>query len=283
MKQSTTLNIEIFFALLLFSSNGIFVKLLSLGPILIVAYRSVIACIILGLYLSITKKFQKMSTKEILLNSLFGILLTAHWITFFYAFKVSTVAIATASLFTFPVFTAILEPIINKKSIKRKDIFLSLLVLSGITIMVPEWNIENTGMQGLLWGLTSSIVYVFRNIGLKKHLSHINSSQVMFGQTSIASIMLLPVIFQSNFVFEGIDIPLLLTIGIGVSAFGHTIFAKSIQILSAKTASVIFSSQVFISVLIAFFVIHEIPNWQTIIGGILILAAVYIEIMQTKS
>jgi drug/metabolite transporter (DMT)-like permease len=188
-----------------------------------------------------------------------------------------------ASLYTFPVFTAIAEPLINKKPIQRKDIWLSLLILLGIVIMVPEWNIQNTMMQGVLLGVSSSLIYIYRNIGIRKHLSHINSSQLVYGQVIVVSLCLLPILMQSTFTYEAFDIPLLLAIGIGVTAFSHSVFAQSIQVLSAKTASIIFSAQPLLATIIAFFVLNEVPTWQTVIGGMCILVAVYMEVVQIKA
>ena len=52
-----------------------------------------------------------------------GVILAIHWLTFFHAIQVSTVAIGLIGFATFPIFVTFLEPIMyrQKNSIHRRD------------------------------------------------------------------------------------------------------------------------------------------------------------------
>ena len=67
--------------------------------------------------------------------------MVAHWVTYFYALKLSNVAIGMLSMFTFPVMTALLEPFFTKQKINSIHIALALLVLIGIYFLVPDFSI----------------------------------------------------------------------------------------------------------------------------------------------
>ena len=124
-----------------------------------------------------------------------GLLLGAHWITYFYALKLSNVAIGLLSLFTFPAITAILEPIILKTKLLKSHIALGLLILVGIYFLVPEFNIENTYFKAVGFGVLSAFCFSIRNIIMKSKVEHYNGSILMVNQLLIVSIFLCPFFF----------------------------------------------------------------------------------------
>ena len=111
-----------------------------------------------------------------------GLFLGAHWVTYFYALHLSNVAIGMLSLFTYPVITALLEPLFFKTKLSINQLFLSGLVVVGIYFLTPEMNFENSYTKGVLMGIISGVFYSLRNILTKKNISHFNASKVMFYQ-----------------------------------------------------------------------------------------------------
>ena len=53
----------------------------------------------------------------------------AHWVTYFYALKLSNVALGVLSLYTFPIFTAILEPVFLKIKLMYMTILVSYVMM----------------------------------------------------------------------------------------------------------------------------------------------------------
>jgi drug/metabolite transporter (DMT)-like permease len=50
--------------------------------------------------------------RDWLLMLLCGLLMCVHWVTYFHAMQVSTVAIGMIALYTYPVMSVLLEPLI---------------------------------------------------------------------------------------------------------------------------------------------------------------------------
>ena len=64
--------------------------------------------------------------------------MTTHWVTYFYALQWSNVAIGMLSLFTYPVITALLEPLILKTKFQKHHLILGFIVLIGVYFLAPD-------------------------------------------------------------------------------------------------------------------------------------------------
>ena len=208
--------------------------------------------------------------------------MAAHWITYFYALKLSNVAIGMLSIYTFPVIIAFLEPLFIKTKFNPIHIFLGLLVLTGLYILTPELNLENSDLKGILLGVISAFCYAIRILILKQHIGNYNGSMLMFYQTLIVSVLLLPVLFFGDLSNFQSQLPYIILLALITTAIGHTMLVHSLKHFSASTASIISSIQPISGIIIAYFILNEIPNQATYIGGSLILLTVIIESFRSK-
>ena len=119
----------------------------------------------------------------------------AHWVTYFYALKLSNVAIGMISLFTFPILTALLEPLFFKIKLNPFYLVLGVFILIGMYILVPEFSLKNNTFKGVLMGLLSALFYALRLLISKKHTKKYDGSMLMFYQIFFISIFMLPVLF----------------------------------------------------------------------------------------
>ena len=206
-----------------------------------------------------------------------GILMGAHWITYFFSLQYSSVAIALLSLFTYPVITAFLEPILFKIKFNKVHIALGLLVLAGIYFLSPEFNLENDSFLAIIFGIVSAVFYAFRNLLMKREVERYNGTALMFYQILVIAICLSPVLFFSDFenVFEQWK-PLLI-LAVLTTCIGHTLFLKSFRNFSITAASIMSSIQPVYGIIIGAIFLSEIPSAKTLIGGALIISAVVIE------
>lgn len=208
--------------------------------------------------------------------------MAAHWITYFYALKLSNVAIGMLTLFTFPVLTAILEPLFSKVKFDPIHILLGFLVLIGIYILAPEFNIESTQLQGVLLGLLSALCYALRILLLKSEVKTYNGSMLMFYQVAIMTVILAPVLFVMDSSNITTQYPFVIVLALLTTAIGHTMFINSLKYFKASTASIIGSTQPVFGITIAYFYLNEIPTVNTFLGGSLILATVIIESIRSN-
>lgn len=202
-----------------------------------------------------------------------------HWITYFFALQYSSVAIALLSLFTYPVITAFLEPVLFKTKFNKLHIALGLLVLAGIYFLSPEFDLENDYFIAIIFGIASAVFYSLRNLLMKREVERYNGSALMFYQILVIAILLFPSVFFSEFNLVIDQWKPLLILAVLTTCIGHTLFLKSFKNFSITAASIMSSIQPVYGIVLGIFFLSEIPSIKTVIGGILIISAVVIESM----
>ncbi|WP_407556358.1 DMT family transporter [Winogradskyella sp. 4-2091] len=266
------------------STSGPLGKFIDMPTVVIIFWRSILAAIFLfALCLFKGIKLKINSKKDRLTFFIAAFLMGAHWVTYFYALKLSNVAIGMISVFTFPVIIALLEPLFSKTKLDPIHILLGIMVLLGIYILAPEFDIENNYLQGILFGLLSAVCYALRILMLKEHVTNYNGTMLMFYQVIIIAALLVPVLFFMDTSNITTQYPYVLLLAIVTTVIGHTMFVNSLKYFKASTASIIGSLQPIFGIIIAFFFLNEIPTLHTFVGGMLILATVIIESIRSKA
>jgi drug/metabolite transporter (DMT)-like permease len=282
--QHTTNLIKLTLATLFISTSGALGKFIDMPIPVIIWWRCIIGGFILFLFCKYKKFNLKIDNrKDVFTVIMSGIFLGAHWITYFLALKLSNVAIGMLSLFAYPILTALLEPLFIKVKFDPVYILLGILVLLGIYILAPEFNLESTYVKGVLFGLLSALFYALRNILSKKLTNTYNGSGVMLYQIGVLVIVLAPTLFYMDTSGIKTQLPYILTLAIVTTAIGHTMLVNSLKHFSVSTASIINSTQPIFGIIIAFIFLNEIPNLKTLIGGSLILATVIIESVRSRN
>lgn len=270
-------------ATLFISTSGVLGKYINLPTPLIIWFRSVLAAIFLFLFCKYRKLNIKLHSKKDAPTIIIGgILLGTHWVTYFLALKLSNVAVGMLAMFTFPVITALLEPLFTKTKLNPIHILLGFMVLLGIYILAPEINFENSYLKGILLGVFSAFCYALRNLILKRHVTTYDGTVLMMQQCIIVSVLLIPVLFNVDVVQVQTQLPYLLILGLVTTAIGHSLFISSLKNFSVSTASIIGSAQPIFGIIMAYFFLNEIPTTNTFIGGALILATVVIESVRSR-
>ncbi len=269
MNQNIKYLLELNLATLVLGSSGILGRLIQLPSPLTIFWRCIIAGIVLGAILywqKIEWRVRSGAGRRLIITS--GILLAAHWVTYFWALQVSNVSIAFLSLFTFPIITSFLEPVFFSTKISWLDIVHALIVFTGIFILIPDLDFSNDLTLGVLLGLLSAVLFASRNLVNKKLISEHSGLNLMFYQLWTSAVILSPFLFIYQEVPVKSDILWLLILGIVTTAIGHTL---------TSTASIITSMQPIYGIILAVIVLGETLNSNTIIGGSLIMIPVFLK------
>lgn len=275
--------LELNIAVLLVSTSGVLGRYIEMPPPVTIWLRCVFAAIILGIFCWYKKIDLKVLRKRDWFTiGISGLFFGAHWVTYFYALHLSNVAIGMLSLFTYPVVTALLEPLFFRTKLNIKHVVLGGIVLVGIYFLTPEFDIHNNYTKGVIFGLISSVFYAIRNILMKKKVANYHGSMLMFYQMIIITLVLWPVlfIFETNPTIN--DWSALIVLALFTTAIGHTLFVISFKNFSVSTASIMSSVQPIYGIIFGLLFLNEIPTSKTIIGGILIISTVIIESIRTN-
>lgn len=206
-----------------------------------------------------------------------------HWVTYFKALQLSNVAIGMLSIFTYPVITAIIEPILLKTRFQTAHLLLSLLTLLGLYLLLPSFDLGNQHVIAVGFGVFSALAYSFRNVLMKPLVARYASSHIMTYQMLITSLLLLPyLLFSEGFGNITTEWPSILFLALITTVVGHTLFLYSFRHFSVTTASIISGLQPIYGILLAIIFLKEYPDWHIYLGGGLIISAVVIENLRNK-
>lgn len=272
-------------AVLLFGLVGLFAKVVALPAIILVLGRTFFSSAFLGAYLTVKRqKFALKTRGDYVLIVFAGIILAMHWTSFMQSIQVSTVAVGTLTLATFPLFSAVLEPLLFHEKMRVSDIACALVMLGGVACIVDDFSLEGSMAQGVLWGLLSAFTYALLSLANRKFSSGYPASLVSFYEQATATVVLLPALFVFKPSFTALDIGMLAIMGIVFTAIAHTLFIGGLRTVKVRTAGIITGLESVYGVVAALLFLGEIPGIREVIGGTIILAvALYSTLASTRS
>lgn len=278
MKDSYKGLLAVHSAVLIFGLTALFSKLISLTALEITMLRSIFAVLIISAFFCWQKKSIKLSkAKDYWIIILLGVLLALHWVTYFHAMQVSSIAVGVIALYTFPIITVFLEPLFHRERPHIKDVVSALTVLFGIYLLVPEFALNNETTQGILWGVLSALFFALRNIVQGHYFKGYSAKHSLFYQTLVTFIVLLPFSFEVIPEVTNIQWGQLLILGVFFTAVPHTLFAFSLLNLKAKTVSLVACVQVVYATVFAALLLGEWAEFSTVVGGLIVVSAAMYE------
>ena len=284
MESNTLKNLSILLtASILISTSGVLGRYIAMPVEVIIWFRAFFAMILLYGFCKVRKQPMTIKSQKHKVPFLLGgIFMAVHWITYFYALKLSNVALGVLSLYTFPIFTAILEPFFLKIKFNPRYIVLGIIVLIGLYVLTPDLDFQNSYVQGILIGLFSALCYAIRILIFKQYVDAYNGTVLMLYQTVVISVILLPTLFFMDLSAFRSQWPYIIILAVVTTATGHSLMLHALQFFSATTASIISSLQPVFGIFLAFIFLGETPIQNTYIGGAIILVAVVIESFKSK-
>ncbi len=152
---STSDYLKLHFIVFLWGTTAILGKLISIPAVEMVFYRALLAAIGMVVLIALTQGKFKVGAADLIKLLCVGLLVSAHWIAFFVSGQVSTASVSLVGFATTSLWTAIIEPLSNKKRIKPLEIGLGFLVIIGLSII---FHFDFEFYFGLLLGVLSGLL-----------------------------------------------------------------------------------------------------------------------------
>jgi drug/metabolite transporter (DMT)-like permease len=160
---------KLHFIVFLWGFSAILGKLVSIPAIEMVFFRSILATIGMGIVILVVKENLKVNRKDFIKLILIGFIVALHWLSFFGSARVSNVSVSLVGFATNSLWTALLEPLFNRTKIKKFELFLGLLVVSGLYIIFSfDFQYKLGLVLGILAGLTSALFSVLNSKMVKR-------------------------------------------------------------------------------------------------------------------
>ncbi len=265
--------IYISFCALLWSSGGLFIKVLSLDAFQISFYRSLIAAITI-LSISIVQKRDLKFEFEII-SILCSVSYAFILILFVIATKLTTAANAIFLQFTAPIYLMILEPIFLKTKFEIRNLIALIICFAGM-IMFFFGKLELSNIQGNLFAIGSGICFALFSLFLKwKKQIHKNQNTIIYivAGNILVCAFCFPIVFD-NLAIDMSQLWILLYMGIFQIGVSYIIFNEGIKYISATESMIIAMLEAILNPIWVFIGIGEVPSVYAIVGSAIILSAI---------
>ncbi|MBT1702716.1 DMT family transporter [Chryseosolibacter indicus] len=156
--------LKLHFIVFLWGFSAILGKLVTIPAVEMVLFRSLIAIAGMGLVIYYSKGIFKVTGNQLIKLLLIGSVVALHWIAFFGSARVSNVSVSLVGFATNSLWAAILEPWFNKTKMKKFEIVLGFVVLTGLYIIFSfDFQYKLGLIFGVLAGFTSALFSVFNS------------------------------------------------------------------------------------------------------------------------
>ncbi len=265
-------------SMVIFGTIGLFVRYIPLASGEIALYRAVLATILIGGYMLVTKqKIPFKSIKKELPILLFsGMAMGINWILLFEAYRYTTVSVATLSYYFAPVIVTVVCPFLFKEKLTVKQIVCFIMSTLGLVLIVGVGGFGqgSSDIKGILFGLGAAAFYA-TVILLNKFIKGVAGIPRTLLQFVAAIIILVPyVAITGGFhvgELAGIGLGSLLFVGLVHTGVTYCLYFSSLKELPGQKAAVLSYIDPLVSVLVSVLILQEKMTAMQVVGGLLIL------------
>ncbi|WP_439556303.1 DMT family transporter [Dyadobacter sp.] len=197
MFTSATLRsyLHLHFLVLIWGFTAIVGLLVSISPIALVFYRTLFACVGLAVIILFKQKPFRTNPADLLRMFGVGFILSAHWMLFFASARVSTASVCLAGMATTSLWTSIIEPLVNKRSIRPLEVGLGILAFAGLYVV---FRFEFDHALGLMLALASALLAAMFTVANSRLVQRIDAYVITFYEMAGATVFSLLSLFVAE-------------------------------------------------------------------------------------
>ena len=272
-----------------FGTLGLFVRHIPLTSGELALYRAVLAILLIGIYLLITRQRIRLSAikKDLPALLLSGAAMGINWILLFQSYRYATVSIATLSYYFAPVLVTVLCPILFKEKMRAKQWLCFVMSTVGLVLLTVQGGAEKgkSDLTGILFGLGAAMFYA-SVVLLNKFIKGVDGIHRTFLQFISAAAVLIFYVLLSEpsglSSLDGVGFASLLTVGLVHTGITYCLYFSALKELPGQKAAILSYIDPLVAVLVSVTVLHEKITALQIVGGIFILGFTLINEISVK-
>ena len=275
-------------AIVAVSTSAILVNWSDAPSVVKALYRVVFTTLLLAPWALVRyrSEFRRLSGRDLLAATITGVALAAHFVTWFESLNWTTVAASVTLVQSQPVFVALGAYLFLSERVTARMVGGILVATVGVAVMSlgglanPE-----TLAEGALYGNALALVgavmaagYVLAGRSLRQRVSLIPYVTVVY---SACAVVLLAFALASGETVALTAYPprewvLFLAMAVGPGVFGHTVINWALKYVESSVVSVSLLGEPVGSTLLALVLLAEVPGPETVVGGAVVLAGIYV-------
>ena len=267
-------------SMVIFGTIGLFKKGIPVTSGELALYRALLATVLLGTVLLVTKQRIPLRTigKQLPLLLLSGAAMGVNWILLFEAFNYTSVSVATLSYYFAPVIVTVVSPLLFREKLTGRQIVCFVVSTLGLVLItgVSGLGEGSSDLTGILFGLGAAVFYA-AVILLNKFIRGVEGLHRTLLQFIAAIVTLVPyVALTSGVTLGGMDASgwvCLLIVGLVHTGLAYVLYFPSLKELPGQKAAILSYIDPLVAVLVSVLILREPMNaWQWV-GGAMILGA----------
>ena len=263
-----------FVGVLMITPDTLFIRLVNINSWDLIFYRGAIpfTCLLIGLLSVYKKKFLSAFFAIGLAGVLNAIIIALMNISFIISIENTNVANTLIMISLAPFTAAILSSIFLKEYPKSKTWFAMVLCFSFVLFIFYD-SYEADRLFGDVFGFITAILVGASSVVIRyaKIVNFLPS--LLLGKLFTSLIALF---FVQSIILEGIDLYLIIIMGIFLVTLPLTFLTLAPRYIPAHEVQLFFILETALGPLWVWLVIHEEPTIKTIIGGVLIVLTIFV-------
>ena len=254
-------------------------KLISLEALDLVWYRMLFASVIMTFVVLFNKEKMKVPFNVLVGFIVSGIIIAAHWLTFYQAIKVSNVSITLACLSTGAFFASILEPIFYKRKVIWYELLFGVIVVVGLGII---FNVETKYKTGIYLAVTSAFLSALFSVINGKYAKEYNPNIISLYELSSGVFFISIYLFFAGsftpafFAVSVNDLIWLFLLSSICTAYAFSASVKVMKFLSPFTVMLTINLEPIYGIILALLIFDDTEEMTPMfyVGALVILATV---------
>ncbi len=253
--------LQIHFCVVLWGFTAILGKLISLPALPLVWWRMLLVVAAIALWPPVWRALRVIDGRTLLLFSGAGVIVALHWLTFYGAIKLSNASVAASCMGTAPVFMAVVEPWIAKRSFDPREMLIGVFALPGVALVVG--GTPDSMRTGILVGVFSAfLVAIFGSLNkriVERAAPLLMTWIELAAGTAFLGVvaLLMPGPGPALPMPDGRDFALLATLAIACTLLPFTLSLHALRHTSAFTAQLAISLEPVYAVLLGIVLLGE--------------------------
>ena len=172
--------LHLHFLIFLWGFTSILGALIHLDSLPLVWYRMSIATVMIAIYFVVfSRNSFQIHAGALKYYILGGVLISVHWVLFFYAIKISSISLTLSILSSASLITSILEPIFYKRRFRSYEVFFGLFVILGLYLI---FGVQQENLMGIIAALACTLLSVLFSLLNGKLIKAYPANNISFYQ-----------------------------------------------------------------------------------------------------
>ena len=178
--------LHLHFLVLIWGFTAIVGLMVSISPVALVLYRTLLAALGLGAIMLFRQKSFAAASGDLVKMLAVGFVLSAHWMLFFASARVSTASVCLAGMATTSLWTSLLEPLVNKRRVSPLEVGLGVLAFAGLYVV---FRFEFDHALGLMLAVASAILAATFTVANSRLVQRIDAYVITFYEMAVATLL----------------------------------------------------------------------------------------------